>query len=130
MTEDPNLHAFANNIRALRTREDLTQDAFGTRIGATGRTIVRWERGEVQPQASHLEALYDEFQVKPEDLFRPNGISDGKSISALAAAEATKRSQLERKVLKHEKTIFKLRKSIEDLTERLDSLEKRENPQP
>jgi DNA-binding transcriptional regulator YiaG len=46
------------NVRALREKVGLNRDDFGARVGASGRTIRRWENDEAEPSAMACKILY------------------------------------------------------------------------
>ncbi len=44
-------------IRALRTREDLSQSVFAAYLNVTVSLVSKWERGEKKPQGASLKLL-------------------------------------------------------------------------
>jgi putative transcriptional regulator len=44
-------------IRALRTRDDLSQAVFAAYLGVTVSLVSKWERGEKKPQGASLKLL-------------------------------------------------------------------------
>lgn len=48
------LFNIGRRLRDERNRLGLSQEAFGTRIGTTGRTIKKYEGNETSPRASEL----------------------------------------------------------------------------
>ena len=47
----------AEDIRALRKRADMTQEEFAAALGATARSVARWEKGEIVPERLAQRAL-------------------------------------------------------------------------
>ena len=48
------------DVKAIRDRLGDNREDFGKRLGASSRTVRRWENGEVEPSpmaSKHLEAL-------------------------------------------------------------------------
>lgn len=48
------LFNIGRRLRDERTRLGLSQEAFGTKVGTTGRTIKKYEGNETSPRASEL----------------------------------------------------------------------------
>lgn len=44
-------------VRALRVRMGLSQEAFAKRLGVSVNTVTRWERGVMRPKGLSLVAL-------------------------------------------------------------------------
>jgi putative transcriptional regulator len=52
------VHAFsANEIRALREREDVSQSVFASYLNVTKDSVSKWERGEKKPAGPSLKLL-------------------------------------------------------------------------
>ena len=52
------VHAFtANQIRALRQREDVSQSVFASYLNVTKDSVSKWERGEKKPAGPSLKLL-------------------------------------------------------------------------
>lgn len=58
-----------SNLRILRKRSGLTQEAFGKLFNVTRENIASYERG-VEPKLSFLIHVSDHFQVKMDDLVK------------------------------------------------------------
>ena len=58
----------AKNVRSLRRKLKLTQEALGRLIGVTGNTVARWERGEVRirPTIARLIELITASELKKQ----------------------------------------------------------------
>lgn len=53
-----------NRIKDLRKSVDLSQDAFGRRIGITGASVSRIESGNREPSEQTIISICREFQVR------------------------------------------------------------------
>ena len=52
------VHNFsANEIRALRRREDVSQSVFASYLNVTKDSVSKWERGEKKPAGPSLKLL-------------------------------------------------------------------------
>lgn len=58
------------NIRALRKQAGLTQIDLAQALGIKQQVIVRYEKGEVNPEVAKLPALAKALGVQIEELFR------------------------------------------------------------
>jgi transcriptional regulator with XRE-family HTH domain len=47
----------ADEIRAQRMALNLTQEELGSKLGVSGNTVARWERGEVVPESTKMLEL-------------------------------------------------------------------------
>lgn len=54
---------FANVLRDLRTRKDLTQRQLAEALGLSESAIGMYERGQREPELETLEAIADYFNV-------------------------------------------------------------------
>ncbi len=80
--------AIAGRLQALQANACLTQDQVGQIVGATARTVSRWEHGDAVPQPGSRQRLIELGYVaeelagvmKAEDrglwLFTPNRLLD------------------------------------------------------
>lgn len=59
---------FASNLRALRARTRLSQEALGRAIGVPGNTIFNYENGVNTPGADKLCLLAEVLGTTPNDL--------------------------------------------------------------
>jgi len=60
------------SIREIRGAAGKTQREVAAAVGVTERTYVRWEQGDVLPDAVNLIRLADYFRVQPRQLL-PEG---------------------------------------------------------
>lgn len=65
----------AERIRQARTEARLSQVAFAERIGASVRTVIRWERGATAPTHRQLP-LIAEATGKPAGFFVEDEVAD------------------------------------------------------
>ncbi len=80
--------AFATRVQELQETTSLTHDDVGKIVGATGRTVARWEKGSASPQREARQRLMELVYVgqelarvlHPEErslwLFSPNRLLD------------------------------------------------------
>lgn len=52
-----------NILKALREKNQLTQDQLAARVMVTRQAVSRWENGETQPNTDTLKLLSREFDV-------------------------------------------------------------------
>lgn len=52
-----------------REHRGLTQEALANRLGTTGMTVSRWERGQVDLNTKVMSGLADALSIEPEDLY-------------------------------------------------------------
>ncbi|MVM53796.1 helix-turn-helix domain-containing protein [Gordonibacter sp. ResAG-26] len=50
-----------NNIASERAKLGLTQKEVAEKIGVSEKSVARWERGEIAPQATALKSLHGLF---------------------------------------------------------------------
>lgn len=65
-------------IKYHRERLSLTQEELGQKIGVTGVTIMRYEKGQREPSFNQIEALSEFFDVSPSYLV---GWEEGSRLS-------------------------------------------------
>ena len=58
-----------NQIKALRLRKGVTQEALAEHLGVTAQAVSKWERGSASPDISLLPALSVYFGVTIDELF-------------------------------------------------------------
>lgn len=58
-----------NNIKALRLRHGITQEALAKRLGVTPSAIGNYERGVSFPKENVLEKLFGALGCTPNELF-------------------------------------------------------------
>lgn len=66
---------FANNLKTLRTRHNLTQKQLADILDITDRAIRKYEAGESQPTLPVLKNISDYFKVSIDTLVS-KGLSD------------------------------------------------------
>ena len=73
---------FGENIRKLRDRHDMTQEALGKLLNVTQSTIAYYESGKKQPTLETLIIIADYFEVSTDFLLnRTNVVSTASEIS-------------------------------------------------
>lgn len=58
-----------NQIRALRTRKGVTQEALAVHLGVTAQAVSKWERCAATPDIELLPAISAYFGVTIDELF-------------------------------------------------------------
>lgn len=58
-----------NQIKALRTQRNLTQEALAEQLGVSAQAVSKWERGAATPDIQLLPALSAYFGVTIDELF-------------------------------------------------------------
>lgn len=56
------------NIFSLRTRNGLTQEELGERVGVSRQTVAKWESGDATPDLVNADGLARLFGVRLDDL--------------------------------------------------------------
>ena len=59
----------SNQIKALRTRRGITQDALAQQLGVTAQAVSKWERGIATPDIGMLPDISAYFGVTIDELF-------------------------------------------------------------
>jgi len=73
---------FGENLRKLRDRHDMTQEALGKLLNVTQSTIAYYESGKKQPTLETLIIIADYFEVSTDFLLnRTNVVSTASEIS-------------------------------------------------
>ena len=73
---------FGENLRKLRDRHDMTQEALGKLLNVTQSTIAYYESGKKQPTLETLIIIADYFEVSTDFLLnRTNRVSTASEIS-------------------------------------------------
>jgi tetratricopeptide (TPR) repeat protein/transcriptional regulator with XRE-family HTH domain len=62
-------------LRGARKRKQLTRDVLAGRLGVSGYTVGRWERGEIWPDALMIDRLCQELQQTAAELGFVDGVS-------------------------------------------------------
>ena len=64
---------FSANLRRLRKKAGLSQDALAERLSVTRQTVSSWERDKSYPDIPMLLCLGETLGVSPNDLLYPAG---------------------------------------------------------
>lgn len=59
---------YAERIRALRLRQDMSQQTLGEMLGVSAVSVSKWERGVTQPDISSLTRMAEIFGTSIDDL--------------------------------------------------------------
>ena len=57
-----------DTLRALRQKNNITQEALAQHLGITSQSVGKWERGEGYPDITLLPAIAAYFDVTIDDL--------------------------------------------------------------
>ncbi|MBE6935828.1 MAG: helix-turn-helix domain-containing protein [Ruminococcaceae bacterium] len=60
---------FAENLREIRTRRNITQEQLAEMLSVSRQTISKWESGQGYPETEKLLFLAKELRVSLDDLF-------------------------------------------------------------
>lgn len=63
---------FSSNLRRLRKRAGLSQDALAEKLSVTRQTVSSWERGNPYPDLDMLVHISDALATDPNELLYPN----------------------------------------------------------
>lgn len=66
MEYDP--QTIAANLRVLRARKNISQEALATAIGVDQSTVINWEKGYHTPNFQKMCALADLFEVSLDSI--------------------------------------------------------------
>ena len=60
--------SIARNIRAVRTRNNLTQEEFGEIVGVSSMAVSQWETGRAVPRMGAVQKISDYFHISKGSL--------------------------------------------------------------
>ena len=87
------MNAVGKNLKQLRQREKLTQDALAERLHVTRQAVSSWETGKTQPDIETLTALAESLDADvreliygPEQMKGMHGINENIEYSCLPGA--------------------------------------------
>ena len=63
---------FSSNLRRLRKRAGLSQDALAEKLSVARQTVSSWERGNSYPDLDMLVHISDALATDPNELLYPN----------------------------------------------------------
>ena len=69
----------ADNLVALRKKNNLTQIDLAGKLNYSDNTISRWERGEITPSVETLSLISEIYKVPLESLLKENVIEEAKA---------------------------------------------------
>ncbi len=70
------------NIRRIRKRTNLTQDAFSERIGIEPSSLSNIENGKSFPSTITLIQIQEKFSISPNEIFNTEHLKDIKFIES------------------------------------------------
>ena len=74
---------FSSNLRRLRKKARLSQDALAERLSVSRQTVSSWERGNSYPDLDMLVRISDALATDPNELLYPNRKHKSSSVSRL-----------------------------------------------
>ena len=63
---------FSSNLRRLRKRAGLSQDALAEKLSVARQTVSSWEHGNSYPDLDMLVRISDALATDPNELLYPN----------------------------------------------------------
>lgn len=78
---------FSTNLKTLRSRAELSQDALAEQLCVSRQTVSSWERGKSYPDLDMLVRLCDALRVTPNELLYPPEKRGGTLSSVLFTAD-------------------------------------------
>ena len=75
---------FSSNLRRLRKRAGLSQDALAEKLSVARQTVSSWERGNSYPDLDMLVHISDALATDPNELLYPNQKRRSGGVSRLA----------------------------------------------
>ena len=81
------LNKIGKFIMTLRKEKGLTQEQLGTKLGVSGKSVSKWERGINAPDIAILEKLSSELDVSINELLK--GELSDKKIENLIQSKTT-----------------------------------------
>ena len=61
-------HIFAEQMRLIRQRHGMTQQALAEALGVSTSAVQKWERGQSEPNTRTLQMMADLFGVSLDEL--------------------------------------------------------------
>lgn len=74
---------FSSNLRRLRKKAGLSQDALAERLSVSRQTVSSWERGNSYPDLDMLVRISDALATDPNELLYPNRKRRSSGVSRL-----------------------------------------------
>ena len=74
---------FSSNLRRLRKKAGLSQDALAEKLSVSRQTVSSWERGNSYPDLDMLVRISDALATDPNELLYPDRKYKSGSVSRL-----------------------------------------------
>lgn len=65
--------SLGENLKALRTKNNMTQEMLAERLGVSRQAVSKWENGESEPSTANLLALAKLYGISVDELLRGCG---------------------------------------------------------
>ena len=106
-------------ILKLRRSRDLSLDSMGELLHVSGRTIRRWEKGEIIPTMDDIINICNEFDISLEEVFEGE-IQIDKEVSRKLSKVDTSIENINDRITTTEKTVNDINSGIISLKEHID----------
>ena len=106
-------------ILKLRRSRDLSLDSMGELLHVSGRTIRRWEKGEIIPTMDDIINICNEFDISLEEVFEGE-IQIDKEVSRKLSKVDTSIENINDRITTTEKTVNDINSGIINLKEHID----------
>ena len=80
--------AFGEKLKYIRKEKNLTQEDVAAKIGVSGQTVSKWEKGECLPDVYNLKLLGRLYRVSVDSLLGTEGDGDEKIVQTVKIGEA------------------------------------------
>ena len=106
-------------ILKLRRSRDLSLDGMGELLHVSGRTIRRWEKGEIIPTMDDIINICNEFDISLEEVFEGE-IQIDKEVNRKLSKVDTSIENINDRITTTEKTVNNINSGIISLKEHID----------
>lgn len=114
-------------VTKLRKSRDLSLDDMGDLLHVSGRTVRRWENGEITPTMEDIINICNEFNISLEEMFEGERNIDHE-VDRKMTEVSTGIDQLNEIVNSTDKTMNILSEGVNDLKEQIKLLNNEEHP--
>ena len=101
-------NALGENIRRIRKRIRLTQDAFSEKIGIEPSSLSNIENGKSFPSALTLIQIQQQFNISPDEIF------DTEYLKSANEIETDIQNKINNMNIEKKRTLWQILKAIEE----------------
>ena len=94
------MNNISETIKALRRKNDMSQEQLAESLFVSRQAISKWERGEAMPDIENLASLSQLFGVTVDDLITGNNILDG--LSSTSKYDYSESESIQRRKIKYQ----------------------------